>query len=170
MTQSFLQPDIISYNSMVKASRNTLDAAENWMYEISRRLLQPNEVSFGSMLDACARTGQMGRADLHPGQHCYTSLVKGAAQNGDFCAAEKWMLKMEAEGYVDEMSYGSMLKACSSTASVKTAERWFQRMLANRVPANTVIMSSLLDTYAEACDSAGAARCFEKCVQSPVRN
>lgn len=56
----------------------------------------------------------------HPGQHCYTSLVKGAAQNGDFCAAatwaamlspplgavgdvveictaqEKWMLKMEA--------------------------------------------------------------------------
>ena len=69
----------------------------SWREFPARGSLQPSEVTFGSMLDACARAGKMDKAKtwlermaeamLQPSKHCYTSLVKGAATKGDLALA-----------------------------------------------------------------------------------
>ncbi|CAL1142865.1 unnamed protein product [Cladocopium goreaui] len=180
MMKASLQPDIISFNSMLKANRDVgVEAAEYWIKELSQRSLQPSEVTFGSMLDACARAGKMDKAKtwlermaeamLQPSKHCYTSLVKGAATKGDLALAEHWMQKMEADGYTDEMSYGSILQACSASASVEKAEKWFRRMLSQGLRPNAVVMCSLLNCYAEGGEKEGAERWLQECPQLAVQ-
>ena len=53
-----------------------------------------------------------------------------------------WEVFLRKDGYTDEMSYGSILKACSASASAEKGEKWFRRMLSQGLRPNVVVMCS----------------------------
>jgi pentatricopeptide repeat protein len=55
-----------------------------------------------------------------------------------------WEDFLRKDGYTDEMSYGSILQACSASASVEKAEKWFRRMLSQGLRPNAVVMCSYI--------------------------
>eukprot|EP00434_Breviolum_minutum_P012936 symbB.v1.2.011403.t2/scaffold764.1/size165801/9 len=108
-----------------------------------------------AVLTACAKQRDQTRAD--------------AARASVDTVSFNIVLWQQADGYADEMSYGCMLKACSSSAAAEKAEDWFQKMLSQGLRPNTVVMCSLLNAYAEACDKAGAERWLRDCPKKPVK-
>ncbi|CAL1145541.1 unnamed protein product [Cladocopium goreaui] len=113
------------------------------------------KVSYNSVINACAQTGYVERAEMWLGRMLeagvqanevsYNSVINACAQKGRVSRAEMWLEKMLAAGVkTDAFSYNSVINACAQRRDIERAETWLEKMLSEGIQADEVSYSSVI--------------------------
>jgi len=128
--EDLFSPDVVSYNTVIHAYARTgnVDRAEFWLQQMVKANLVPNEVTMGSLINACAEAGKLNRAErileamtedhhLKPNDICYNAVIKACVNCRSFQRAEVWMLRMRREGFaLTPMTYNLFIHGCAQAS------------------------------------------------------
>mmetsp|Transcript_77883 Transcript_77883/g.251949 ORF Transcript_77883/g.251949 Transcript_77883/m.251949 type:complete len:754 (+) Transcript_77883:64-2325(+) len=143
---SGVQPNLITYGAMMEAARPNAEAVENILDLAIRRNLVPNNVMYNTVIDAFARVGNLERGVFHftelakiarPDVASFTSLINGAAIQGNFEQAQLWFEQMEETCIANVFSWNALFKALRNSRSPRTSqsalvEKLFEAMVSDR--------------------------------------
>merc|ERR1719424_374022 len=119
----------------------------------------PNVVTFSALIDACAKSNNLTRAEywhdrlvatgIKPNAHTYSAVINACAKASNVKAAERWFLKAETSGIVgDVVVYSSMIDACGKAGDAELALSVFNKMQANGVRPHIVAYAALARPFA----------------------
>lgn len=168
MAKDGIEPNIITFSAMIKGycQENKLDSAFKLMEHMKKSLqLRPDEITYNTLLDGCARQGLFDRgmavledmqaAGVRPSNFTLSVLVKLASRGG----------KLErAFGLCDELSkqyrlrlnvhvYSNLVQACTMHGDLPRGLEVLERMLRERVLPDARTYTLLL----RSCVSNGSA-------------
>jgi pentatricopeptide repeat protein len=110
------------------------------MHEMIKSGIQPNLVSFSSLIDAFAKFGkvtkaeewfnQMLKLDVQPDAVIFNSLINACAKAGNTQKAHKWLGEMIRTPNVvpDAKTYNCLINACAKAGEIEKAEHWVAQM------------------------------------------
>jgi pentatricopeptide repeat protein len=124
--------------------------------------LTPDEHSYNSAIDACARCGQiqlahallleMVVAGLQPDVISYNSVINACSQSGNVQLALELMSQMKAAGLQsDEISYNTLINVCSKGGQHELAIKLLSDMKAEGLKPNEIGYTAVID----ACKNTG---------------
>ncbi|CAE7206962.1 unnamed protein product, partial [Symbiodinium sp. CCMP2456] len=162
---------IVAYGKLGKCKE-----AESVMRRMEECHVKASLVSFGAMIDACAKAGlpekafqwhtQMLEEGLPPNVRTFTALINACAKVGDINGALGVMQSMEAVGVLaDTVTYSSLLDACAKQGDPECAQQIFEIMRQQGVQPNIVSYTSLARAYALKgmwCEVEHLGDCLEK--------
>ncbi|CAE7729478.1 unnamed protein product [Symbiodinium sp. CCMP2592] len=133
--------------------------AERVMHRMEECRVNASLVSFGAMLDACAKAGLPEKAfqwhtlmleqGFPPNVKTFTALINAYAKVGDINGALGVMQSMEAVGVLaDTVTYSSLLDACAKQGDPECAQQIFEIMRQQGLRPNIVSYTSLARAYA----------------------
>ncbi|CAJ1372444.1 unnamed protein product, partial [Effrenium voratum] len=130
-----LQPDQVSYNTLMKA-----------------------EIACGRLAGLQEHLSAMQLQGLKPTVLTYGTVVSAYADAGDVDAAQSWYDKALKEKKVNVNLLSSMMKAYVKVGNLKAAERCMQEAQEEGIEPNHVVYTSMINAYAQRGDveSAGA--------------
>merc|ERR1712136_737957 len=122
---------------------------------------RPNRVTFNSVIDVCAKVGdipqamhtwsRMINAGVQPNEVSYNTMLKACAQGRDGEKAEQWMSKLVHDGFQPGIvSFSSLIDAFAKIGALTKAEEWFDSMGSCGLTADVVIFNSLINACAKA--------------------
>merc|ERR1719324_1473153 len=125
--------------------------------------IEPNVVSYSSMIDACAKAGDPARAErwhrtmvekgVQPNAHSFSAVINACAKAGDVAAASNHLAAMEKSGVLaDVVVYSGVLDACAKAGDTDLAMRTFQQMRSQGIQPNVVSYASLARPFAHKGD------------------
>eukprot|EP00929_Paragymnodinium_shiwhaense_P109331 TRINITY_DN7573_c0_g3_i1.p1 TRINITY_DN7573_c0_g3~~TRINITY_DN7573_c0_g3_i1.p1 ORF type:complete len:396 (+),score=68.01 TRINITY_DN7573_c0_g3_i1:82-1188(+) len=152
---------VVLYNSLIHAcSRGKRpDRAEYWFDQLKQQGLQPNEHTFGSMLNAFAETGDFDGADRYfnlmqdsdfsqENSVIYNTLIKACASKGNLRRAEELFQRMTAGGFQASVTtFNSMIHTCTMCGDIERAEFYVGNLEACGLQPNQVTMNSMMNAY-----------------------
>jgi len=157
------------WNTMLKACANAgEDARAREVFDEMKHVEQPNQKTFGKMIEAAARAEkhdvaqywhrQMEAHGFIPNLITYSSMIDAAAKDGDVVAAEYWRDQMVSRSVQPNMiTYVSLMDAASRKGDAAAAGKWFSLMLSDGITPNIIAYCVVMNLYAVKRD-AGAAR------------
>merc|ERR1719336_202952 len=122
------------------AKAGDLSAAEAAMQKLLEMGVQPNVISYGVLIGAHAKAGNLlgaehwlealEKTDLgSPNAICMNIVISACAKHGDIQRAESWLHKMPRMGVEpDVMSYNAVIDACARSGDIERAEGWLRKM------------------------------------------
>lgn len=114
------KPDLVTYNTMLKACTQTPQDAELLMQEMRSAGIRPDQKSWSTLLDTYGSAGDL----------------EGASK-------VFWDMKQASVPH-DAVSFTSMIKACVLARDSDTAFRYFDQMKAGGIQPNAVTYNTLL--------------------------
>jgi len=131
--------------------------AEKQTEKMNSSKVEPNVVTYSSMIDACAKVGDRHGAErwhrrmlergLQPNGHTLSSVITACAKAGDASAASEYLMSME-KAQLDIVVYGSVLNACAKAGDSERAKKVFQHMLSTGIKPNAFAYSLMAQTFA----------------------
>eukprot|EP00438_Fugacium_kawagutii_P008054 Skav223963 [mRNA] locus=scaffold3540:253958:254917:- [translate_table: standard] len=149
MMQSRISPELISFNSVLKAGRKGKSSKElvSRMFQaMASRSMQPDLISFNSALAAsisapCSSEdivhwiGAMRQQSLAPDGTTFTTVMQAA--DGSLEQAEAWFgWLLKAGGEPNCVAYANIIALCQQAKKVDRAEDWMERCLASTAPGD----------------------------------
>jgi len=121
--------------------------------------VEANVVTYSAMIDACAKSGDLARAEkwhnamtdkgVSPNAHSYSAVINACAKAGDVEAAERWLEKLEQAGVrSDVVVYSSVIDACGKVGDAERAMAVFHRMRASGIGPHIVAYAALARPFA----------------------
>jgi len=164
----------VSYNSVINAWAKKGDAtgAERLVVLMCRKEVEPDVVTLGVAVHACAKAGDMARAEAifekivsrgrtQPDAIGYNALINAAVKAGDTVRAEHWLSTMLTSGVAPSVvSYTTVLHAHARAGNIEKAEEGLERMLQDGIDANVVSYSALIHACVKAGDVERAEKWF----------
>jgi len=152
------------YMVLVKAfaGRKELARALLVYRELEEQLLRKQEpvpkVLFNSLLDACARVGDMQQAEalwqdmprlqVEPDLISFSTLIKGYCAKGDLESGLAHFTQLRRRGLqADAVVYHSVLDGCAAQQVVALGEQVFRDMLADNVQPTNCTLSILVKLF-----------------------
>ena len=90
----------------------------------------------------------MSLAEVSPNEHTYTTIMQGYASIGEIGRAFEYFTKMKSEGLkLDEISYGTLLKACYKVGRMQCSLTVTKEMNVVGIKKNAYIYNILIDGY-----------------------
>lgn len=171
------------YMVLVKAfaQRKELARALYVYREVEEQLLSKGEVVpkvlFNSLLDACARVGDMQQAEalwadmprlgVEPDLISYSTLIKGYCVKGDLENGLAHFTQLRRRGLkADAVVYHSVLDGCAQQQVVALGEHVFRDMTSDGVPASNCTLSILIKLFGRS----DLARCFQLAEDLPKQH
>eukprot|EP01018_Ginkgo_biloba_P035644 Gb_29805 [translate_table: standard] len=99
----------------------------------------------------------------------WTAMIGGYAQHGHGEDALKLFYEMELAGMKpDNFTFGSLLRACASIASMKQGKKIHAHLIKSRFESNVFVDSAVVDMYAKCGSIEDARRVFDKILKPDV--
>ena len=189
-------PDERHYNAFLRGlcERDNLEEADevlrrwnNEKFDLERqsdrggRVSKPSAASYGLLIDAWARRGNMLAARkllqqmqwerIAPSLQLFNILIGGYLKQGNIGAAEGLFRELESSGTwdmeslgirPDNVTYTLFLDYWASQGQVDACERIFDRMARKKVTADVQAFGTLVKAYARARDPDGAERVLDR--------
>ncbi|XP_027365988.1 pentatricopeptide repeat-containing protein At4g02750-like [Abrus precatorius] len=153
-------PDLVSWNTIIAAfaQHGFYDKARSYFDQMVTLRVQPDGITFLSLLSACCRAGKVGESmnlfrlmvhdyGIPPRPEHYACLVDVMSRAGQIQRACKIILEMPFKA--DSSIWGAILAACSVHLDVKVGELAARRIL-NFDPFNSGAYVMLSNIYAAA--------------------
>merc|ERR1719443_166192 len=149
------------------------------MNELLELGIEPNVVSFSSMIDACARVGDLARAEhwhgkmqewgVQPNVYIYSALINACAKNSDVEGAYRWLERAEGSGTtLDAVVYGCVINACGKAGDTECAKKVFQQMRSQGIQTHVIIYGALARPFAYKGDYAEVERIADEMVAEGI--
>jgi len=150
--------DVAAYNALMKglATNNDLDGALKLQARMQDRGVEPTQVTFGILLDACVNQGDLEKAgavfqDMIT-RGCpmntvlYTTLIKGLARAGRVDKAMEVYEHMVEEGTTkpDTIMFSVLIKANCDTGRMEEALHLLDSMIALGYRPDEIVFNNLL--------------------------
>lgn len=172
-----LKPDIVSYNTVVKAlcDMGSPDSAVALMDEMERNHVKPNVVTFNTLLDAFKKInrveaerlwGLMEKKNVMPNVGSYNSRLHGLVFDGRILDAVLLIEEMSKKGVKPNIfGYNGVLKGFVDAGNINEAKAWYKKMAANehRLRPNWATYSMLIPF---ACDKDDFDYAFKLCTDA----
>jgi len=121
--------------------------------------VEPNVVTYSSIIGACAKAGDRIRAEwwhkrmlergLQPNGHTFSSVITACAKAGDVVAASRYLDDMQrAQIPADRVVYGSILNACAKASDAERAKKMFEQMQSSGIQPNAFHYAALAQSLA----------------------
>lgn len=131
------------------------------------------------MIDACARVGDLVRAErwhgkmvewgVSPNVYIYSALINACAKASDVVAACAWLQKAEDSGTtLDAVVYGCVINACGKADDAERAKTVFQQMKSQGIQTHVVIYGALARPFAYKGDYMEVERIAEEMVAEGI--
>ncbi|CAN6453031.1 unnamed protein product [Victoria cruziana] len=158
---SFVRPDTVMWNTMITGYSQNGEAHEALLMfqKMCEFGVQPNHVTFVSILSACSHTGEIEKGrelfesmsrdhGIEPSQDHYACMVDLLGRAGQLCEAERLISDMPIKP--DAVVWGALLGACKTYGDVDIAKR-----AANNILIDKSVSASLYVTMASIFAEAG---------------
>lgn len=152
-----LSPDVVAYNTLLKAHERKGDAlaARQVLLAMRQSLLSPNLVSFSTMISAYAKAGDpagaataladMRRSSITPNVFSFTSLISAHARAGDAKSAELVLEDLVSCRLNPELKcYSALLDAHARCGDVREAQRVFAAVQQEGLRPDVQMYTSLM--------------------------
>ncbi|CAK9116483.1 unnamed protein product, partial [Durusdinium trenchii] len=161
MKQQRLEPDIVSYNTLLNAFAKDSDGAgaQEVFNEMTDVSVTPGVVSFSVLIEAHARAGHRKAAEqafrimqelgLQPNEVTYTALLRARLLSGDLLGAEDLQNELNVVGYT------LLIDAYARVGNVEKAEAAVDALSMNAAP-NLATYTALMKAYSRAHQLQGA--------------
>merc|ERR1719223_1702560 len=161
------------------AKNGAVEKAEAWLQHMQNAGVEPNVVTYNSLILACSRNGDVAGAekwaykaeqvDIAAGATDHTAVV-GACGNCDESPTEKQMEKPSSpKAEPNVVTYSSMIDACAKVGDRAGAERWHKRMVERGLQPNTHTFSSVITACAKAGDAVAASQYLKTMEQAQIQ-
>eukprot|EP00933_Yihiella_yeosuensis_P037560 TRINITY_DN31550_c0_g1_i2.p1 TRINITY_DN31550_c0_g1~~TRINITY_DN31550_c0_g1_i2.p1 ORF type:complete len:849 (-),score=157.68 TRINITY_DN31550_c0_g1_i2:209-2755(-) len=187
MIQDGATPDVVSYNSVINAwaKRGSASGAERIVTLMCEGkhtgTVEPDVVTLGVALHACARAGELKRAEgmfqrivargkTQPDAICFNALINASVKANNIERAEMWLNQMMEAGVPPSVvSYTTVLHAHARAGNVEAAEKGLELMNEQGIEANVVSYSALIHACVKAGDIHRAEKWFEEMRKSGIK-
>jgi len=146
------------YNTVLKACARSGDVAraEHWHDTMVNEGVQVNHKSFGKLIEAAAKLGQVGPAESFFRRLCanVTETPRGAATHASAAARPNKII-------VGPSKYNAVIHASAKSSDARRSACWLERMAATMQP-DDIAYNSTITASARAGDAAGAGRLFRR--------
>jgi pentatricopeptide repeat protein len=137
--------------------------------------LEPDEKTYNSLINACAKAGVTDRAEhwfrmmelagCKVDKITFGSVIHASAKVGNVARAEYWMDEMIRRGVIPNLvCFNTVLHACAHNGDHQRATKWFQKILGANTTPNKITFNSMIDAYAKAGDVASAEMWLQQMV------
>ena len=147
-------PNVITYNAAIRACAEGLDsnAAFNLLKDMRARGLQPTVVTYGSLMTACERVGDVGGAgrvfNLMKGGGSSSSAVVSVTMNNDVDTANDDSA-LDAIIQPNEIIYGAAISCCRKAKHAERAFLLLRKMIAEGLRPNTATFNTVILAFIE---------------------
>ena len=159
MTHDGLRPNVITYNSLIKAySGNDINEVKRFYDQMTREGLKPSVITYSSLIEAYSNHDinevkkyydQMIIEGLKPDVITYSSLIE-AYSTHDINEVKKYYDQMIADGLKPNViTYSSLIKACSDNECINQVKRFYNQMISERLKPDVIIYNSLIKAYSK---------------------
>jgi len=158
-----VEPNEAMYNILMNiyAAERDLPAAEGVLYRFKTLGLAPDLASFGAILKASSRVGDLHRAlhwakraestELELDLLAYNSLLAACAKVGDLNLAFSIVERVKASGIQEEVVlYSNLINTCATAADPDLAVQKFNEMRAKGISPNSYTMNAMMKVFAAA--------------------
>jgi len=156
-------PSLHTYGTLIKAYGHAKRLDQSWAlwHElIHERKLDPNEVTYGCMLDACVSNGAIDDAmrlfqelkmkipDFSRNTVVYSTLIKGFAQRKEMQRAVQLYNEMVSDGVTCNLvTFNTLIDACSRVGDMERAASLFSDMCEQGVTPDLITYSTIIKGY-----------------------
>ena len=108
------------------------EEAEKWLRKLRESNLQPDEVTFTSLIHSAKRSPKqaarwlrsMISEGLKPSVECYTAVIDSCAGRGDLSQAAEWLKEMlETKIRADAKAYNSVINAAAKASQARPKQK-----------------------------------------------
>eukprot|EP00434_Breviolum_minutum_P036910 symbB.v1.2.032713.t2/scaffold3962.1/size79057/7 len=156
MLTTSLQPNLVCFNAVIHACSRHGEEAKKWLAKLRECKLQPDEVTFTSLIDGCAKRSKPKQAaewlrtmvveELSPSVECYTAVIDSCASRGDIDQAAEWIEDMyDRQILPDAKAYNCVINAAAKASTSDQAVLWLDRMQNSSVPPTKVSYTAVID-------------------------
>ncbi|CAL1173003.1 unnamed protein product [Cladocopium goreaui] len=175
MLASGQQPSLVCFNTVIHACSRHGEEAKKWLQKLRECKFQPDEVTFTSLIDGCAKRSKPKQAaewlrimvaeELAPSVECYTAVIDSCASRGDIDQAADWIEDMyDRKIHPDTKAYNCVINAAAKASSSNEAVLWLDRMKASSVQPNKVTYTAVIDACVKEGQLAMASSYFQRMV------
>ncbi len=175
---SFLTPDVISYNTLIKGC--AIEKKDRLAFELFIELkhdpvLKPKDVTYNSLIDVCVRCNKIhkawsllkemfeGDADTpKPDNFTFSTLMKGIKPDDLYCfgpsnnmselnKAFTLLNELKQRGYVkpDEILYNCLIDACVRFNDLTRAMKVFYQMQEEGISPSSVTYGIIIKSFGQ---------------------
>eukprot|EP00210_Caulerpa_lentillifera_P000300 g293.t1 len=156
-------------------SRQMLRECRELIEEMKKRNVTVNIRAYNIMIKLCARGGladeamnifnEIERANLKITVRTLNTVLHAYANAGYKDKAYALFERMEREyGFkADKFTYSLLLRVCAKAQDLKTAKNTLEKMNASEVESDSMELSTMLNVYAECCDTNNARQYLKEC-------
>lgn len=151
-----LEPNQFTFGCLINCWAKVGDVlhADRWLQTMIKMGIQPNEVTYSSVLHACARSENLAKAEYYTGVMKDLGLINTVVLNimlkacmvvGNLERAEHWMAEMEECGLTpDEFSYNTMISCCVKAKQFDKVQQWLGVMRDRNIKRSEIGYNVLL--------------------------
>jgi pentatricopeptide repeat protein len=174
--------NVVVYNAVLKyvGRAGRIDAALDLLGQMEQnRNVQPDIVTYGTILDICAKKqdvslayavlDRMRKRGMRPNNFCYASLIDACARAGLPDQAESLFRQLRAEGLeYDLFICNALLGAFARAKMVERAFQAFEEMRSAGVRGDRITFNTLITAAARAREFDKAWKAFETMKKSNI--
>lgn len=175
-----IQPDVVSYNTVIKAfcELGSLDAAVSMMDELDKNGLHPTTATFNTLLYAFYKSGRFDEAEkiwglmekknVSADARSYNAKLHGLVKEKRVMEAVDVVEGMEDRGVKpDGVSYNVLIKGFVDEGHSNEVKRWYKKMIDNECTLDLATFRMLIPF---ACDTGDIDFAHELCKKSIDEN
>jgi len=178
-------PGIVNFNAMLNAwaQKGNIQEVELAMEMAPKKNLIPNEISYSTVINACAEGKNLWKAeiwmhrmleqtDVTPNSVVYNAMIKACVQANNPVRAEYWLGQMfNQEGVeLEEISYNMLIHAYARLGHLEKAEMWMRKMHNSGLTPNTISYASVINACARTDNVQAAEDWFEELMRVSTPN
>jgi len=142
--------------------------------------IEANVVTYGALIHACARVGDVARAEqwlekmhsanVQANAVTYNAVMSACTKNGDLERAQYWLQAMTDAGITpDVVSYNTIITACAKAGDLEKAEEWLSRMEKVGIKPNLVPFLCMIQSHSCQGHVRDVERLFSQVLQRRLR-
>ena len=178
------KPNIVSYNtiiSMLARDHNTaLPDLSRWYGRLCRDRIEPDVITFSSLINACAKHANPIRAKhylnkclelkVRPNIFIYAGVINAHGKIGDATGAVEIFEQMVQNGIrPDLITYQVVVHAFSKQNNPAAALQWLERLTSDGLKPDVITWSSIIGAMARSGDLTAAKKVLQDMKDSGIK-
>jgi len=166
MKSNNILPDSFTYSTLIKGIKNSkdknpdnLEKAFNLLDDLISSELQPDEILFNCLIDACVKFNNLPRAEDAYKQMLYSGVVPSPVTFGILIKAygNSGMLEkafnifetcIKKRGVIpNDVTYGCLMDACIKSNNINSLIKVYEQMKKDGVKLNTILYTTLIKGF-----------------------
>lgn len=179
------RPNIVSYNTVISTlsrdhNTDSLSELSRWYGRLCRHRLEPDRITFSSLIHACSKHSNPTRAKhylkkclelkIEPNIYIYAGVINAHGRVGDALGAVEIFEQMISHRMrPDIITYQGVVHAFSKQNNPAAALIWLERMKKDGLKPDVITWSSIIGAMARSGDLTTAKRVLQEMKESGIQ-